>query len=721
MPANHHQALSENLKALIWAVPSPIASTDSGDMVVVAAAADEDWGDAHAAVATTAATSADAFPSSPGHMARHNSHASSTATTSRSQILDYTTGGTSHMVVAIFNLVATIVGGGVLSVPFAFSACGGALWGCLWMASAALATDCSCLLLCWSARPPQWARADAAVFTKNDATLHHLVLSTYGQVGRAAFGPFVEVIVAALLFVFLVFVLIAYMVLVMDIWTPLILNFIQYFYGNKGNNSLLSYDDPARKKILDTEIQQDNYWGPYVLLTIIGLMSPFLVQRSLHALRYNCYIGFASVSVLCLALLWHALVSNTTATTLEAPREYSNYMEQQTAAQSEEITIALTYWHNVLWTSHFWLAPPASISNVITAFPILMLSFLCHFNVNPIQKALIQPTPARVSTVIHVSMAACAVLMTTFGVAGYAYVVGNTATSTVVQGNILLNCEDQFATLGKRDILLTMGRVGCGITIMLAMAIMMLPCRASLLEVLDSIVFAQYHRDAAEMVATMNHTNNPETTTPTTNDGDIPALQENNTFDSYGQHSEETPLLDNTHSLLRVSTTTNVEEADLLPPPPPSLSENPVVHYTTTFIIVLICYITAIKVPGVAIVWSLCGSCMAFGIAFALPCAFYLQILKQYQANPPQQLQPEDVEEAPSREQAQTRDEKEQQPVTLGGPSSKLDDQKTLVVEEEKDAQPSEVLAWSLLVVSIVAAVVCTTQTIQSMVDGRTG
>ena len=41
-----------------------------------------------------------------------------------------------------------------------------------------------------------------------------------------------------------------------------------------------------------------------VMLTVVLLMSPFLGQRSLHALRYNCHVGFASVLVLFSALCY---------------------------------------------------------------------------------------------------------------------------------------------------------------------------------------------------------------------------------------------------------------------------------------------------------------------------------------------------------------------------------------------------------------------------------
>ena len=544
--------------------------------------------------------------------------------------------GTSTTIVATFNLVATIVGGGVLSVPYAFMKCGGALWGILGMIVAALATDQTCWMLCWCARPSSSAVSTTTTTTtttstrtintitatndnnnnNNNSQYHDTtpqILSSYGQVGREAFGPVLEVTISALLFVFLVFVLIAYMVLVKDIWTPIILLLAAQSTFNTTTSATATAEDSTVLLLSTTQQkqQQDETWGPYVLLGILLFMSPFLVQRTLYALRFNCYIGFASVSILCLALCYHAVVL-TTATAMSSINN-----------------------NNILWTRDFWLAPPNSVRDVLVAFPILMLSFLCHFNVNPIQKALYHPTPERINGVIHGAMVYCGLLMTIFGVAGYAYVAGSSTTSTVVQGNILLNCEEQQASVGNQDILLWSGRIGCGITIMLAMAIMILPCRDSLLEVLDIIVYA----------------GGRASTPPTSNEHDKELFP-----------TEETALMSHRHEQLHK---------------PLSLSERPLVHYVSTLLIVIVCYVSAIKAPGVAIIWSLCGSSMAFCIAFALPTACFLKILhkrEQYR-----DCSYEDISDLP----------------TLG----------------------SKALAWILLVCAIVAAIICTMQTIESMVS----
>jgi amino acid permease len=370
----------------------------------------------------------------------------------------------STLTVATFNLVATIVGGGVLSLPLAFEKCG-IILASLLMLLAAATTDRSLWLLCLS------ARISGA--------------SSYGEIGKASFGDWMEGAISLLLFVFLLFVLVAYMVLVKDIWTPLVGMLVEGVHGD------------------------------VVLLLILIFMTPFLLQRTLHALRFNCYVGFASVSLLCLALCHHGLTS-------------------------PHLKFDLKLW-------------PEKMADVLFAFPIITLSFLSHFNILPIQSALVEPSRYRINATIHCAVASCFVLMYLFGLGGYMYA------GDATQGNILLN-----TSVDTTDWMLFLGRVGCGITIMLALPIMLLPCRGSILQVVDACSVSR-------------------------------------------GISEETPLLASHND---------------------NLSLNPVVHVGSTLAIVVVTYLGAVLAPGVAIVWSLCGSTMAFLISFILPAACYLQIDK---------------------------------------------------------------------------------------------
>mmetsp|Transcript_12097 Transcript_12097/g.18567 ORF Transcript_12097/g.18567 Transcript_12097/m.18567 type:complete len:434 (+) Transcript_12097:118-1419(+) len=386
----------------------------------------------------------------------------------------------SPLLVAVFNLVATIVGGGVLSLPLAFSKCG-IILATLLMIFAAIITDRSLYLLCITAR-------------KTGAT-------SYGQVGNDAFGEWMDWFISGLLVVFLVFVLTAYMVLLKDIWTPLL------------------------QLLVTVEVD-----GSIVLLGIVLIMTPFMVQRTLHTLRFNCYIGFGAVSILCLALLHHGLSALPTSLKLF----------------------------------------PDSIRDVLFSFPIIMLSFLSTFNVLPIQNALIRPSRIRMHWVVTIAVTICFLLMYLFGIGGYLFAKETT------QGNILLNCNHE------EDWMFLVGRLGCGTTIMLALAMMMLPCRENFLELTDIILLNLAKQEQQTIVI--------------------------------GEQTELLPSSSSSASQL----TRKVTKSNWW-------------HYGSTFGILTVSYFGAIMAPGVAVVWSLCGSSMAFLIAFILPGACWIQIQRKEQ------------------------------------------------------------------------------------------
>ena len=223
---------------------------------------------------------------------------------------------------------------------------------------------------------------------------------SYGEVVRSAFGEVAEQSVSWLLFTFLMFVIMAYMVLIRDIWSPLVLS--------SSSSSDMN--------------------GDYVLLGIVILLLPFLFQRSLHALRYLNYVGSASIFILCLALCrgGYQRINN----------------ESSGLAAWDDIKI--------------FKVP--SLQDILFSFPIVMLSFLCHFNIISIQNALRQPTRERTRQMIQYALTASFLLMYMFGLGGYLYA------GRLTQGNILRNV--QVGKVDGEDIeeyyLFLLGRIGIG-------------------------------------------------------------------------------------------------------------------------------------------------------------------------------------------------------------------------------------------------------------------
>jgi amino acid permease len=64
------------------------------------------------------------------------------------------------------------------------------------------------------------------------------------------------------------------------------------------------------------------------------------------------------------------------------------------------------------------------------------------------------------------------------------------------------------------------------------------------------------------------------------------------------------------------------------------LDVEPIIHFVSTALVVGVCYSFAISVPGVGFVWSLAGSSMAILVAFIVPTACYLKIRQHKYVNP---------------------------------------------------------------------------------------
>ena len=189
-----------------------------------------------------------------------------------------------------------------------------------------------------------------------------------------------------MLFVFLLFVICAYMVLIRDIWTSIVLLVAQPMISTTTTGSSGA---PAST----SETAREEGLGDAVLLFIIVVISPFLLKKDLHSLRYNCYLGFASISVLCLAIAYRA--------------------SQKIAAGDIDIK---------MW--------PDSLTDFLFAYPIPILALMCHFNMIGVQSSLIDPTRARVRKVIDGSMLLSGAITYALGLFGYLW--GGSST----QGNI---------------------------------------------------------------------------------------------------------------------------------------------------------------------------------------------------------------------------------------------------------------------------------------------
>eukprot|EP00985_Skeletonema_marinoi_P005966 scaffold2586_cov256-Skeletonema_marinoi.AAC.3 len=427
----------------------------------------------------------------------------------------------SSLLVGTFNLIATILGGGVLTLPIAFQKCGIAVTT-IFMLISAYMTYMSLIMLCYCSR-----RSGA---------------SSFGEVVRSAYGERAEVGVNLILFIYISFVVAAFMVLIRDIWTPLV-------------GMLLGKTEG--------EDEEGGVSGDRVLVGFMIFLLPFLFQRSLHALKWNCYVGFASIIILCTALVRGGF-----------QRQFNLHH-----GELDDDTYKIE-----------WFKIP-SAQDALFAFPIIMLAFLCQFNVLSIQNTLQRPTRKRMSQIVGMSVGASLLLMYLFGLGGYMMY------GSGIQGNVL---------------------VGCGTTLVLALPLSFLPGRDALLEIIDVWFHHSHHRsNSAETehicwnaLHRFNKSEAPQDAAITT-EHEIEEI-------------ETQPLNDEDESAARKTTILIRDQ----PIQQDYVFRNSVLHYGSTLLIVTYCFIGATRVAGVATIWSLVGSSLAFFIAFILPFASFIVIEK---------------------------------------------------------------------------------------------
>jgi amino acid permease len=169
--------------------------------------------------------------------------------------------------------------------------------------------------------------------------------------------------------------------------------------------------------------------------------------------------------------------------------------------------------------------------------------------------------------------------------------------------------DNIFLNFDLSDKVFFLGRLGYAVTLTLAMPLVVLPCREALLSLPEQW---RNRKFSAKLTAVI--------------EDDGPLIINGVNFD------EEHPLL--SKALKEYDTnergTSTPRTIELAPP----TFQEYVVHIGTTVFIVGVSYIGAIAVPGVAVVWSICGSSMAILIAFFIPSACYLKIRYDKGVNP---------------------------------------------------------------------------------------
>ncbi|KAF1334983.1 Sodium-coupled neutral amino acid transporter, partial [Globisporangium splendens] len=408
---------------------------------------------------------------------------------------------------AIFNLASTIVGGGVLSLPYAFDKCGLVLT-VVFMVLSAAASNFSLYVIVSCSR-------------RGGAT-------TYEEIVRKALGPKAGLITVTLLVLLTFLTMVAYVILVKDL------------VGSLGEQFLFARAISVAEKNVLT-------------LICMTLILPVLFTRSMDALRFTSMLSLMSVLLLATAITIRAvnsLQSHEDATS-SAPLS-----TDQVADRTIPIKLFPTHWQDPVF-----------------AFPIISISFLCHFNVLPVYRELREPTRQRLKKIVSATMFSTWVFYMLVGTMGYLF-------AYQLPGGVR---DDILNNFSGNDTLVNVGRLGLLLTIMMNMPLIMQPCRMNIVRLSKYVIgFVKSYTSRSSSSPSSNGESIALLTTPT-----LPGA--------------------------------------VTPPAVPYVSET-VFHVVLTVAIIGSVLALAIVTPGVAVVWNMVGSTVGILISYVLPCVSYIRI-----------------------------------------------------------------------------------------------
>jgi len=297
----------------------------------------------------------------------------------------------------VFNLVSTIVGGGLLSLPYAFKQCGLALGCVLLMLTAGMSGYTVQLLI------------RCSILSNSDS---------FDGIARYAFGHRGSVCTCVALVMLTWLVAVAYIILLGDVAVPVI-----QFLFHISNEARDSHDMASIRTI--------------TYLAALTCVSPLTFMQSLSALKFTSMISISSITLLVVAIFINS--------------DQDGFGNPTGFAQASDDS-------SIMWVGG---------AKSFTAFSIISVSFLCHFNVLPATRSVAIVTKPRVNSLVYRTMGICCVLYSVAAVAGYLNFRGLTC------GNILLNYDSNSSKLH----LITIGRMALFLALCCSLPLMVHPCR----------------------------------------------------------------------------------------------------------------------------------------------------------------------------------------------------------------------------------------------------
>ena len=378
------------------------------------------------------------------------------------------------IVSAVLNILSTMVGGGSLSLPLAFAQAGIGLVSPVTLVCISIMSYLCMAFLAESGRVVESRQQNTA----NNRHTQQPAAGTKGNLSyellvQHAFGSTGHFIAQGLVSVVCFFATVGYAVLLRDLLEPYADYAASHFFGGdnnstsgggdnatffyesiSGDNGAVVFDSGA-----DSTGDDDDDSGPTLarnisMMVVVLIMTPFCLLTNLTALKNVGLLSMMAVLVLGCIIVYRSAQCNLSSE--DAPLlSMGNSLEHQQHHRRDEWDDFITYF-------------PSSLREFITAFSIFISCYICHYNVPPVINELQNPTPARVTTWLRLSVWAPTIFYLVVGFAGSMY--GNCSKGGTIPGNILLAFDED-------DVLLLIGRSCLALTIALAFPMLVIPSR----------------------------------------------------------------------------------------------------------------------------------------------------------------------------------------------------------------------------------------------------
>jgi len=336
---------------------------------------------------------------------------------------------------ARFNVIATMVGGGILSLPLAFHQAGNGLIAPLLLIGIGALMEYSIYFLVQASNHSQLGKANRA--NKNTKGT-----VSYESVVTEAFGSRCRYLSMVLIFAICFGVISANGIILRDMLLPL----SDYLSAHNGSNGE-GGSSPT--------LAQNS-----AMLIVVLLITPLCTLRSLTGLQNIGALSMVSISTLVLCITYRSAQCNFSSEYDDMRHmhwwKYISFLPSHDDTSSSSVT--------------------AAIHQLMNSLPIFIGGFMCHFNVLPVHNELQDPSPKRVHRVFSASIWCAAILYLFLGFVGSMY--GNCTKSGKIDGNVLLSFPED-------DTLLMLGRGCLSLTIAFALPLFVAPAKDVVLRALE--------------------------------------------------------------------------------------------------------------------------------------------------------------------------------------------------------------------------------------------